>query len=139
MLVKEFMQTNPVIARPSDSAQTIALKMAEQNIGSVLICEEDGKLSGIITDRDIACKVVARGLNPQSTPASEFMSRNPQGTSFDADLDDALEIMYQSHSRRLPVIDEGRLVGVLSAADLAGAFKNRLDQFLGIEESYIRH
>ncbi len=67
------------------------------------------------------------------------MSTDLKATRFDTDLDDALETMYQTHTRRLPVTAHGRLVGVLSSADVAGAFKNRFDQFLGLEESYIRH
>ncbi|NIQ94783.1 MAG: CBS domain-containing protein, partial [Desulfuromonadales bacterium] len=94
---------------------------------------------GIVTDRDIACKVVAKGFEPSRMAASEFMSTDLKATRFDTDLDDALETMYQTHTRRLPVTAHGRLVGVLSSADVAGAFKNRFDQFLGLEESYIRH
>jgi CBS domain-containing protein len=139
MQVKEFMQSDPVIAQPSDTAKTIAAKMAEKEIGSVLICEEDGKLCGIVTDRDIVCRVVAKGLDPEGIPAREFMSTNLQETSADADLDEALQFMYQTNSRRLPVTEEGRLVGVLSTAELAGVFKNRLGQFLGLEERYVRH
>ena len=108
--------------------------MLEQDIGSVPIIDDDHRLQGIITDRDIALAVAAEGLDPQSTRAGDIMSRGPLAAEIDADLDFALEQMHKAHAKRLPVTEHGRVVGILSSTDLAGAMRTRLDQFFEIDE-----
>jgi len=132
------MQKNVITCLPSATIQEVARKMAEQNIGSVLLVDEAGKLKGILTDRDIALAVAAEGREPRSTRASEIMTSNPQFTEIDADLEAALRLMNKIHARRLPVTDRGKLVGIISSADVAGAMREQFNQFLGLEETYIR-
>jgi len=138
MLVRQCMQKNVITCLPSATIQEVARKMAEQNIGSVLLVDEAGKLKGILTDRDIALAVAAEGKDPRATRASEIMTSNPQFTEIDADLEAALRLMNKIHARRLPVTDKGKLVGIISSADVAGAMREQFNQFLGLEETYIR-
>jgi len=138
MLVRQCMQKNVITCLPSATIQEVARKMAEQNIGSVLLVDEAGKLKGILTDRDIALAVAAEGREPRATRASEIMTSNPQFTEIDADLEAALRLMNKVHARRLPVTDKGKLVGIISSADVAGAMREQFNQFLGLEETYIR-
>jgi CBS domain-containing protein len=132
------MQKNVITCLPSATIQEVARKMAEQNIGSVLLVDDAGKLKGILTDRDIALAVAAEGKDPRATRASEIMTSNPQFTEIDADLEAALRLMNKIHARRLPVTDKGKLVGIISSADVAGAMREQFNQFLGLEETYIR-
>jgi len=138
MLVRQCMQKNVITCLPSATIQEVARKMAEQNIGSILLVDEAGKLKGILTDRDIALAVAAEGKDPRATRASEIMTSNPQFTEIDADLEAALRLMNKIHARRLPVTDKGKLVGIISSADVAGAMREQFNQFLGLEETYIR-
>lgn len=138
MLVRQCMQKNVITCLPSATIQEVARKMAEQNIGSVLLVDEAGKLKGILTDRDIALAVAAEGRDPRATRASEIMTSNPQFTEIDADLEAALRLMNKIHARRLPVTDKGKLVGIISSADVAGAMREQFNQFLGLEETYVR-
>ena len=81
---------------------------------------ENGRLTGMVTDRDIAIRVVAEGRDPQSTPVREVASKDLVTVDPQQDLDEALRLMAQHQVRRLPVVEEdGRLVGVVAQADVA--------------------
>lgn len=118
----DVMTKDPVSCLPEEKISDVALLMKAQDIGPVLIVdsEEDQRLVGIITDRDIAIKVVAGGLDPQSTPVSQVMTRDPV-TCLDTDeLGKALSSMSSYQLRRIPVVNEsGRLVGIIAQADIA--------------------
>jgi CBS domain-containing protein len=118
----DVMTKDPVSCLPEEKISDVALLMKAQDIGPVLIVdsEEDQRLVGIITDRDIAIKVVADGLDPQSTPVSQVMTRDPV-TCLDTDeLGKALSSMSSYQLRRIPVVNEsGRLVGIIAQADIA--------------------
>ena len=138
MLVNQIMQKDIVTSLPSATIREVARLMAEKKVGSVLIAQEGGKLEGILTDRDIALAVAAEGRDPVLTRCSDIMTSSPQFTEQDADVDAAVNLMNRVHARRLPVVDHGRLVGVLSSADIAGAFKESFNQFIGLEQTYAR-
>jgi CBS domain-containing protein len=139
MFIRECMQRNPVTVLPSASMQEAARRMAEFHIGSVLVADENGRLKGILTDRDIALAVAAEGKNPRKTSASEIMTQAPVSTEFDTDIETALNIMNRTHARRLPVTENGKVVGIVSSADLAGVLKKQFNQFIDLEEVYARH
>jgi len=81
---------------------------------------ESRKLIGIITDRDLCCSVVAKGLNPQSTPIENFISRNPFACREGDSLDNCERLMQEHKIRRIPIVDaDGRVIGIVSQADLA--------------------
>jgi CBS domain-containing protein len=99
-----------------------AQRMADETFGALPICNGEGKLQGVITDRDIVVKVVAAGLDPESTTVGE-VGRQPEVVTIGADdsLEEAIRTMREYSVRRLPVIDGTKLVGMVSQADIARA------------------
>jgi len=138
MLVRQIMNKSLVTALPTTTVHEAARQMMEYNVGSILVVEEGGKLKGILTDRDIALAVAANSKDPGSTFVSDIMTPDPITISPDADIDSAIRIMHKAHIRRLPVVDNGKLVGFLSADDIANALKWEFDQFMGIEGAYTK-
>ena len=93
--------------------------MKRCNIGSVPVCDDKGRLRGMLTDRDIVTRCVASGADPQDTKVAEIMSRGIITASPFDELDAAVERMTADQVRRLPVLDDGRLVGMLTLCDMA--------------------
>lgn len=127
MKCNEVMTKNPVCCLPNDNVVKAAQMMKRVDIGSIPIIEteENKKLVGILTDRDLALKIVAEGRDPKSTKVEEVMTRNVVTCRTDDDLQNALEIMAEYQLRRIPVIDSGnRIIGIIAQADVA----TRLDQ-----------
>jgi len=139
MSVKQIMHKELVTVLPSSTLFEIAQKMKEFCIGSVLVCEEGWKLKGIITDRDIAIAVAADSRDPKTTFAYEITTADPIEINADADVNSALRIMNRARIRRLPVTENGKLVGLLSSADLAGEIKDEVNQFISLEETFAKH
>ncbi|GGX54652.1 CBS domain-containing protein [Streptomyces minutiscleroticus] len=94
--------------------------MRELNVGALPISDENERLCGILTDRDIVVGCVARGHDPARTTAGEMAQGTPRWIDANADVSDVLEMMEGHQIRRLPVIENKRLVGMISEADLAG-------------------
>jgi CBS domain-containing protein len=92
--------------------------MREEHIGSLPITEDD-ELVGMITDRDITTRVVAEAADPQKTSVEEIYSRELISVEPDKDLEEALQLMASYQVRRLPVVENGRLVGIVAQADVA--------------------
>jgi len=124
MLVRDLMTADVRCASPDATLSEIAAQMKRLNVGAIPICNSDGQLIGIITDRDIAVECVAAGLNPQEYRAREFMTAEPITISPDAPIGEALRIMGHEQVHRLPVVEDGHLVGILSASDLAVKFSD---------------
>ena len=103
----------------NDSVTDAAKRLAELNVGAMPICGEDNRLKGMLTDRDIAVKVVARGKDPNTTKAGELGEGKPVTIGADDSVDEALRTMSEHQVRRLPVIDGHELIGIVSQADLA--------------------
>jgi CBS domain-containing protein len=107
---------------PKDTAQTAAQAMKSKDIGAVPVVDSQDtrKLVGIITDRDLALKVVAGGLDARQTSVDGIMSRNLVMCKLEDDLQRALDAMAKSQLRRIPVVDDqGRLAGIIAQADVA--------------------
>lgn len=104
-----------------DTVDLAAQSMKRHDIGAlpVVDSEKARKLVGIVTDRDLALKVVAEGLDPRQTRVGGVMARNLVTCALQDDLQLALDAMSQSQLRRIPVVDDGRLVGMISQADVA--------------------
>jgi CBS domain-containing protein len=118
MLIKDVMTAAPTCCEPSDTLDTVAKLMAEHDCGQIPVCDGT-KLLGVITDRDITCRVVAAGKTPAAVKARDIMTRNVVTIGEHAKLDEALELMEQELVRRLPVLtDDGGIVGIVSQADL---------------------
>jgi len=118
MLIKDVMTKNPVCCRPSDTADVVAKKMLDHDCGEIPVCDGT-KLIGVITDRDITCRVIATDRAPRLSTAREIMTGNVCTVHDLDDVNVALDLMEQKLVRRLPVVnDRGVIVGILSQADL---------------------
>ena len=103
---------------PDDSVLTAAATMAEINIAALVIVDGDGALIGIVTERDVTQRLVAKGLDASATPVSEIMTVNPDTLSPDDSAGDALELMQSRKYRHLPVAEDGKCIGMVSIRDL---------------------
>jgi len=118
----EVMTKNPVCCLPSDTVSRVAELMKSKDIGPIPIIDsvQTKKLVGILTDRDLALKIVADGRNPKSTKAEEVMTREVVTCRAEDDLQNALDAMSGHKLRRIPVIDNNsRIVGIIAQADVA--------------------
>lgn len=119
---RDVMTKDLVYASPQDTVSYVAQLMKREDIGPVLIVdnEESKRLVGIVTDRDLALKVVAEGRDPQTTYVEEVMTRKLITCRPDDDVESAMKAMAQYQLRRIPVVeDNNRLVGIISQADVA--------------------
>jgi CBS domain-containing protein len=116
--VRDAMTSNPLTIGARDPVVDAARLMRDKDIGSLPVVE-DGRLLGMITDRDIAVRVVAEGSDPSSVTVRDVASREAVNATPDQDLDEALRLMAKHQVRRLPVTEGDQLVGVLTQADVA--------------------
>lgn len=117
--VRDAMTPSVRTASPSQSLAETAQLMKSDDVGSIPIVEE-GRLVGIVTDRDIAIRAVAEGVDPSAVTIADVASRALVTVEPDQDLDEALALMARHQVRRLPIVEEdGRLVGILAQADVA--------------------
>lgn len=117
--IKDVMTSNPCSIDADKSVAYAAKMMRDEDVGLAPIVEGD-KLIGMLTDRDIAIRVVAEGRNPDDVKVSEVASKQVVTIDPQQDLDEALRIMAKHQVRRLPVVEEdGKLVGVVAQADIA--------------------
>jgi len=116
--VREAMTASVSSVSPSQSLADAAEVMKGEDVGSVPVVEE-GRLAGIVTDRDIVTRAVAERRNPQAVRVEEIASHDLVTVEPERDLDEALALMACHKVRRLPVLEEGRLVGMLAQADIA--------------------
>ncbi len=119
MRVSALMNPNVVSVTPDESALLAARLLQRHNIGSIPVCTLEGRLAGIITDRDIVLRCVAAECDPEQTKVREIMSRNVITATPDDDVREAARLMAHEQVRRLPVVNEGRVVGMVSLGDMA--------------------
>ena len=119
----DIMTKDLVYSLPSDMVSDVAKLMKDEDIGPVRIVDDsnDGKrLVGIVTDRDLALKVVGEGRDPNSTRVEDVMTGSLVTCRADDDVENAMRAMAQNQLRRIPVVDDsGQLVGIISQADVA--------------------
>ena len=121
----DVMTTDLTCCTPSDTVHVVAQSMKKQDVGAMPVIDshEKKKLVGIVTDRDLAIKVVAKDLDPSKTPVSDVMSRDMVVCNSGDDWQVALDAMAKHQLRRIPIIDEGgRLAGIIAQADVATRF-----------------
>jgi CBS domain-containing protein len=116
--VRDAMTENPRSIGASASVVEAARLMREEHIGSLPITDDE-KLVGMITDRDITTMVVAEAADPETTSVGDVSSRDPISVEPDKDLEEAVQLMARNQVRRLPVVENGRLVGIVAQADIA--------------------
>lgn len=119
MKVKELM-TQPVIQiAPGESVSVAARTLTHYNIGVLPVCSAGGVLCGVVTDRDLVIRCMASGKDPGKTTVREVMTGNVSCAAPDMDVGAAAHLMGRQQVRRLPVVEGGRLCGMLSLGDLA--------------------
>lgn len=106
-------------ASPATTVGDAARLMQQSQVGAVIIVEE-GRLVGIFTERDALFRVIAQGRDAQTTRLADVMTRNPQTIHPDKPFGHALHLMYEGGFRHVPVVEQGRLVGMVSARDAQG-------------------
>ena len=119
MQVKDLMNPSVVTIEPGSSAALAARLLSRHNVGSLPVCSGDRKLRGVVTDRDIVLRCVAAEEDPAQTPVREIMTRSCAVVSPGDDPREAARLMAAKQVRRLPVTEDGKLVGMLSLGDLA--------------------
>ena len=118
MLVNELMSRDIVSVSPDESALFASQLLARHNVGSLPVCS-GGKIRGLVTDRDIVLRCVASENDPKATPVKDIMTRNVMTVTPSHTLHDASLLMADRLVRRIPVVENDRLVGMLSLGDLA--------------------
>ncbi|MEM2175614.1 MAG: CBS domain-containing protein [Candidatus Micrarchaeia archaeon] len=116
--VKKIMIKKVLTAKTTDSVMEVAKKMAENRVGSIIV-EENGNPVGIITETDLTKKIVAKGKDPAKTEAKEIMSTPLVFVNSNVDASVAVEKMRKHKIKRLPVIENGKVVGILTTTDIA--------------------
>lgn len=118
----EVMTKDPVCCLPADTSARAAQLMREFDVGPIPVVEsgETMKLVGIVTDRDLALKVVAEGRDPNAVKVEELMTREPVTCRAEDELQKAVGLMAERQLRRIPVVDEGgKIIGIIAQADVA--------------------
>lgn len=118
MKIKDLMTQNVVCVAPDEMASVAARMLSHYNIGSMPVCEQ-GKLQGLITDRDIVLRCVAAEKAPAKTPVREIMTGRVISVSPEEDAQAAADLMAKEQIRRLPVAENGKVVGMVSLGDLS--------------------
>jgi CBS domain-containing protein len=118
MKVKDVMTKDVATLNPDDSIERAAQLMKQYNVGSIPVCENE-KVIGIITDRDIAVRSVAQGENGRNQKVREVMSSNPVLINSETDIHDAARIMSERQIRRLPVVENNNIIGIVAIGDIA--------------------
>lgn len=127
MQVRDVMNRAPITIDPTESAALAARLLARHNVGSLPVCGENGRLQGIVTDRDIILRCVAPEEDPAQVPVKQIMTRHPKALSPGDDVRQAAQVMAIQQVRRLPVVEAGRLVGLVSLGDLAQCGKYEME------------
>jgi CBS domain-containing protein len=117
--IRDVMTSDPATVEASATVQDAAQLMDQKDIGAVLVVE-NGEVQGIVTDRDIAVRVVAKGNGPDAS-VREAATTDLESLSPDDSIEDAIKKMEQADVRRLPVVEDGKPVGIISLGDLAQA------------------
>lgn len=118
MNLGEVMTAELVTCSPNDTVSQAAQKLQRENVGSCPVVD-DGTLVGILTDRDITTRAVAKGYDVNSKTVGDIMTRDPITADPSMSLEDACLLMSDNQIRRLPIVEDNRLVGIISLADLA--------------------
>jgi len=116
-------------------AADAARRMIDFDVGAIVVVDDNGKLTGIVTERDIARRVVAARLDPEKTTVGQIMSRNPDTVAPGDSPLDALELMWIRNFRHLPVVENSRVVGMVSILDLYEVIKLTLEESVSDTEA----
>ena len=116
--VRDIMTSAPVTVEPQVSVAQVARIMRDEDLGAVLVSDGDD-LRGLVTDRDLVVRSISRGADPEQTTVADACSDDLVTITPDDDLDQAVELMREHSVRRIPVVDHGHPVGIVSLGDMA--------------------
>lgn len=121
MQVSELMSKSVVSITPEETAALAARLLGRHNLGCLPVVTQEGRLRGIVTDRDLVLRCIAAENDPEATQVKEVMTRGVVAVTPQDDIREASRLMAAEQVRRLPVVDHGRVVGMLSLGDMARA------------------
>jgi len=125
-LAKDLMTADPQCCTAETPLNEVANLMVENDCGEIPVVDADRKLIGVVTDRDIVCRVVAKGKNPSAMAAQDAMSQPVISVTEDSSLEDVLSLMEEHQIRRVPVVDaSGCCCGIIAQADVAMVAEER--------------
>lgn len=127
MKIRDVMTQNVIRINPEESVAVAARTLAHYNIGALPVCGGDGHICGLVTDRDLVTRCIASGRNPAATPVRDVMTSGVVLAKPDMDAGTAAMLMGRQQVRRLPVVENGRLCGMVSLGDLAGREESIFD------------
>lgn len=127
MQLRDVMTNQVIRIDPDESVAVAARTLAQYNIGILPVCGGDGHICGLVTDRDLVTRCLASGRAPGATSVREVMTQNVVAARPDMDAGAAAHLMGRRQIRRLPVVENGRLCGMVSIGDLAGCEESVFD------------
>lgn len=127
MLVKEIMITDVKTITPNSTVQEAAKKMSDFCIGCLIVVDK-GKLAGIVTERDMIRKLMAKGKSPAKTPIKSIMTKDVIMIAPDTDIEEASEVMIDKRIKKLPVLEKDNLIGIITAMDIVAAQPKLIEQ-----------
>ena len=136
MSLRWYIRPRMVVLKPTSSALEAARAIANNNIGAVVV-QDQRRVAGIVTDRDLAIRVVGQGLDPASTLVGDIMSTEVATLSPDDEQGDAVRLMYQRNVRRIPLVENERLVGIVTLDDLLLDEAAPLERLAAVVQSQI--
>ncbi len=139
MKVNEIMTDSVVRIHPEETVQVAARTLCRHNIGFLPVCGADGKLCGLVTDRDLITRCVAANLDPAQTTVRQVMTGRVLSVKPDMEVSAAAHLMGKEQIRRLPVVENGHLCGVLSLGDMSRQEESVMDAADALSEIAENH
>lgn len=130
MQISELMTSRVISVRQSETVDTAARLLSRNNIGAMPVCDDQSRVVGMVTDRDIVTRCMAAGLHPGETPVAQIMTSGVMTAVEDEPVEAVAARMGRAQVRRTPVVRDGRLTGIVSLADLARSREERTGQTL---------
>ena len=127
MKIREIMTDTVIRVDPDETVEVAARTLAQHNIGILPVCSGDGKLRGLVTDRDMVTRCIASGRLPSQTKVRDVMTGQVISAQPDMEAGVAAHLMGRQQVRRLPVLEDGKLCGMVSLGDLAKAEESIMD------------
>lgn len=133
MKLKDIMSQNVIKIHPKESVAVAARLLESHNIGVLPVCEENGKLCGLVTDRDLVTRCLAANRHPEQTRVQDVMTGRIISATPEMEVSVAAHLMGREQVRRLPVLQDGKLCGMVSVGDLAGREESSIDAAEALE------
>ena len=137
-IVPDIVERSSIATMTANATvQEAAKVMAGKNIAAMIVVDDDSNITGIVTERDMTQRVIAQGIDAQSTAISKIMTANPDTLSPDDSAGDALELMHSRSYRHLPVAVDGKCVAMVSIRDLYVTMKAALEEDIRETEAFV--